>query len=554
MNHPPARLRTSSPPRSLRRTITEALAGAICAAAIAGCGGGGSSSDEPDSGSGGLPDQSGCYYRYVLTQPPLLTGTDPLLASQWHLNNTGQTGGTAGEDLRAFAAWSVTRGDGARVAVVDDAIDTLHEDLAPNAVPGASYSYRPGTVGSAYPLPCAAEDDHGTATAGIVLARDANAVGGAGVAPRAALVGYSALATGYDADIADALTRGLPANGVYQNSWGSPDDGKLGTVASSFYAAIETGIASGRGGKGAVYVFAGGNGGCFALDDQHRCMEETSGLDGYLNHRGVVAVCAVDHEGRKPLYSETGANLLLCAPSSDDTDTSMITTTAPKDRYRSDFSGTSASAPMVSGVVALMLSANPNLSWRDVRLVLARSARRNDANDAGWVTSAFGPAYNPKYGFGVANAEAAVALARGWTSVGTSASLKSCGPYARTPNVALPDASNAAVSPREDTVVVGAECAITQIEYVEVEFTATHSYSGDLRVELVSPHALTSTLALERTCEGTGDACGAYDGWRFGSVRHLDESPLGSWRLRVTDAQPLDTGVWQSWRLRIWGR
>ncbi len=546
----------STPLPSRRRPARAgALLAGWLAALLAGCGGGGGGSGSSDPGAGGLPDQSGCFYQFSLTTQVPLTGTDPLLANQWHLNNTGQTGGTAGEDLRAFAAWSTTRGQGAaRVAVIDDAVDVLHEDLAPNVVPAASFSYRPSSRGSVYPLPCLSDDDHGTAVAAIALARDGNAVGGAGVAPRAPLVAYSALATGFDADIADALARGRAENGVYQNSWGSPDDGKLGTVSSLISAAIDSGIATARGGKGAVYVFPGGNGGCYATDPLNQCYNESSGLDGYLNHIGVIAVGAVDHHGRKPAYGEPGANLLVSAPVSDDHGRAAITTASPKNNYRSDFSGTSASAPMVSGVVALMLAANPQLSWRDVRLILAQSARRNDPTDPGWITSAFGPAHNHKYGFGVADAQAAVASAGSWVSVGGSSNLRSCGPYQRDPNIALPDANGATLSPREDTIAVDAGCAISRIEYVQVEFTAAHSYSGDLRIRLISPNALVSDLADARVCDGSGDACGSYSGWRFGSVRHLNEPAVGNWRLQVTDAQPDDTGAWQRWRLTIWGR
>jgi subtilisin-like proprotein convertase family protein len=545
------------PLRSDRRSPRSAalLAGWLLAL-LAGCGGGGSSSGSSSGpGTDGLPDQSGCFYRFTLTTPTTLVGVDPLLSSQWHLNNTGQSGGTSGEDVRAFAAWSVTRGEGAaRVAVVDDAVDVLHEDLAPNVVPAASYSYRPASLGSAYPLPCRVEDDHGTAVAGIVAARDGNAVGGAGVAPRAPLVAYSALSTSFDADIADALTRGKAQNGIYQNSWGSPDDGKLGTVSTLIRAAIDNGIATARDGKGAVYVFPAGNGGCYATDATGGCYNERPGLDGYLNHIGVIAVGAVDHRGRRPLYGETGANLLVSAPSSNHTGSASITTARPKNAYRSDFSGASASVPMVSGVVALMLAVNPELTWRDVRLVLAQSARRNDPTDPGWVDSAFGPPYNGQYGFGVADAQAAITMARGWASVGGSSTLSSCGPYEKNPNLALPDANGTTLSPREDAIAVDAGCAITRIEYVQVEFTASHAYSGDLRIRLISPNALTSELADERVCDGEGDACGSYDGWRFGSVRHLNEPAAGTWRLQVTDAQPADIGVWQRWRLTIWGR
>ncbi len=546
--------------RAGRRSPDRGWLGALalaCLVALAACGGGGGASGTADSGTviapgSGLPNQDGCTYRYSLIGATALTGADPLLPSQWHLNNTGQTGGPAGEDLRATLAWSITRGDGVRVAVVDDAVEILHPDLVANVVAGASYNYRPLAVGNIYPLPCASNDDHGTAVAGVITARDNNGVGGAGVAPRAGLVGYNPLATSFVADLNDALGRGLADNGVYNNSWGSPDDGTLHRADASFLSAIENGVANGRNGRGAVYVFPAGNGGCYGADAATgACIGETAGLDGYLNHRGVIVACSVDHRGRKPSYAEPGANLLVCGPTSNDDDSVAITTLAPQSKYRSDFNGSSAATPMVSGTAALILAANPQLTWRDVRLILAQTARRNDSTDAGWVTSPFGPAHNAKYGFGVADAQAAVTAARTWTSVGGSASLRPCGPYFRTPNIALPDASGGSVTPRSDSVAVGADCAITRIEYVEVAFTASHAYAGDLRVRLVSPNGLISELVGERVCDG---ACGSFDDWRFGSVRHLGEPAPGTWTLQVSDAQADDTGTWQAWGLRFWGR
>lgn len=534
--------------------MTRVLAPLALAVALAGCGGSGASNNNGGTTlpGAGLPNQDGCTFRYTLTQASALTGADPLLAVQWHLSNTGQNGGTAGEDLRTAQAWSVTRGEGARVAVIDDAVETLHQDLSANVVSGASYNYRSGSVGNPYPLPCLIDDDHGTAVAGVIAARDGNAVGGAGVAPRASLVAYNALATSFIADIADALGRGLPTNGVYNNSWGSRDNGALHRADASFAAAIEHGIASGRDGKGAVYVFPAGNGGCYGTDTlTGACAAETSGLDGYTNHRGVLVACSVDHRGKRPSYAETGANLLVCGPSSNDNDTVGITTAALQGGFRSDFSGSSAATPMVAGVAALVLAANPQLTARDVRLILAQTARRNDPTDAGWVSSAFGPPYNPQYGFGVADAAAAVTAARTWSSVGGEATLKSCGPFTRTPAIALPDASGSSSVTREDAIAVAADCGITRIEYIDIGFTAAHAYSGDLRIRLVSPNGLVSELARDRVCE---TACGSYDDWHFGSTRHLGESTAGTWRLQVTDARSADTGTWQAWSLRIWGR
>jgi proprotein convertase subtilisin/kexin type 2 len=532
------------------------LAASSALVLLAACGG----SDDPatQTVSAGV----GCELSYTLTDAPALTGADPLLSAQWHLRNTGQTGGTAGEDLRAFDAWATTRGEGVRVAVIDDAVEVVHPDLLPNVVPGASYSYRPGNRGSIWPLPCDATvipgsgpvDGHGTAVAGLVLGRDGNAIGTAGVAPRASLVAFDALASGQDVDIADALTRDNLQNAIYQNSWGSPDDGSLHRAPPSFLRTIRSGIADGRGGRGSIFVFPAGNGGCYARDTSQACQSDDSNFDGFVNQLGIIAVCAVDDTGRRPFYAEPGANVLVCAPSSGNAPN--VTTTSIRGEWRDDFSGTSASTPMVSGVVALMLSVNPALTWRDVRLILAQTARRNDPGDPGWVASAGGLAHNHYYGFGVVDAAAAVARATSWTSVGGSDRLKRCTLPERVTSLPVPDARpDGTVTPVTDEIVVPPDCDIERIEFVEVTMTSTHTYSGDLRVRLRSPAGLASELARARICAGVGsDPCGAYTDWTFGSVRHLGESATGTWTLEVTDMTPLDAGRLERWSLRIHGR
>jgi proprotein convertase subtilisin/kexin type 2 len=554
---------------------TTMLLGAL---AMAGCGGGGGDTP-PASGGGSGGDTSGtiepktvsagagCDLVYTITQSAVLTGEDPLLARQWHLRNTGQSGGVAGEDLRALDAWGVTRGAGVRVAVIDDAIEVVHADLLPNLVEGASRSYRAGNRGNAWPLPCydsrdpvtglVREEIHGTAVAGVVLGRDGNAIGGAGVAPRASLVAFDALVTKQDADIADALLRDSAVNAIYQNSWGAPDnDGALHTAPPAFAAAIRSGIDTGRGGLGAVYVFPGGNGGCFALDGSGNCISDNANFDGFVNRLGPIAVCAVDHAGRKPWYGEPGANLLVCAPSSGDG--KNIVTTTIRGAWREDFSGTSASTPQVSGVVALMLAANPALSWRDVRLILAKTARRNDPASASWERTGTGPYFSHQYGFGVADAKAAVDRAAGWGSVGGSTQMKTCTLPERTQVLPIPDAPSdptSAVVPVTDSVVVPADCDITQIEFVEIRVTATHTYSGDLRIRLISPQGSVSRLAESRICRGDGsDPCGKFNGWTFGSMRHLDEAAAGTWTLELADMVEFDEGRLEKWSLTLYGR
>ena len=87
--------------------------------------------------------------------------------------------------------------------------------------------------------------------------------------------------------------------------------------------------------------------------------------------------------------------------------------------------GTSSAASVVSGVVALMLQANPNLTWRDVQHILVNSARHVDPTDAGWTTNRAGHLIHYNYGFGVVDAEAAVNLAKTWTNVGPELSVSS---------------------------------------------------------------------------------------------------------------------------------
>ena len=494
------------------------------------------------------------------------TVTDPLAMFQWHLYNYGQLGGTSGEDANVSSVHSAgNKGDGIKVVVVDDGQDINHEDLKDNVLSGAGKNYLYSSAD-----PSGSTADHGTCVSGVIGARDGNIYGGKGAAPRASIFGYNLLQSLTSTNEQNAMTGNgnINAFDISNNSWGAPDDrGTYATPNSTWKTAIDTGVTNGRSGKGAVYFWAAGNGG-FTVDD--------SNYDGQANYYGVIAVGAIGDDGKKASYSEEGANIWVAAHSQGTSGTAITTTDNTyasyagynslsssiksdfySDKYTNTFNGTSSAAPLAAGVGALILKANPNLTWRDVRLIIAETARKNDASDSGWLTAGTkitGGSYNfsHKYGFGAIDAKAAVALASSWTNVGTQVVYTS---GAGSGTGAIPDNNATGLT---GTVNISGS-GITSVEFVEVNVGITHTYVGDLAVTLTSPAGTVSTLSKTHGCKTSsftelGSCSFTGNVWRYGSARHLGEAANGTWTLKVADGASGDTGTLSSWSLKFYGR
>ncbi len=459
---------------------------------------------------------------------------DPLAGQQWHLVNTGQGGGLPGEDANVAPVWATYRGSSSQVvAVVDGALEIGHEDLLDNVQPGLSWNFveeNDDPSGSS-------DDAHGTACAGIAVARGFNGIGIAGAAPSAGLAGLRLLGAETDLHEAEALSHHSETVSIYSNSWGPVDDGmRLEGPGLMTLQAIRDGAVSGRGGKGNIYVWAGGNG---------RQNMDNSNYDGYANLRETLAVGATTDQGQQADYSEPGANLLVNAPSNGGL--SAITTTDRTGQsgysltsYTTNFGGTSAAAPLVSGIVALMLEANSNLTWRDVRWILAHTAKRNDPGHPDWNLNGAGLAVNHSYGFGRVDALAAVTMSAGFIGVGPDLGVQAVSQ----PNAAIPD---------NDALGITSSVEIADdftVEFVDITFSAPdHPHWGDLEIVLTSPAGTESVLAQNHSSGRTH----SYDKWRFGSTRHLGERSSGTWTLTVRDLWGQDTGTFTEWKLKIHG-
>ena len=254
--------------------------------------------------------------------------SDPQYPLQFHLRDDAFD-----QDINVRGTWgNGDYGAGILISVIDDGVDPLSLDLVESGKFNfdASYDFNNDDTD---PTP-ESGDNHGAACAGIIAASGNNSFCGVGVAPEANVAGIKLISAGFNAvEEADALTYRLDIVDIYSNSWGPPDDGNISNYQSMTEDALINGVTNGRGGKGAIYVWAAGNG---------REENDNSNYDGYANSRYTIAVGAIQIETGEPaFYSEPGCNLFVVAPSSDDTD--AITTSAVGNECINDFGGTSAS-------------------------------------------------------------------------------------------------------------------------------------------------------------------------------------------------------------------
>ena len=538
---------------------------------------------------------------------------DPLLAEQWHLENTGQTayantGGEVGEDLGMSTALDQgPTGTGVQVAVVDTGLEICHPDLTDNVETGASYNFnsridaQTGTRLWANsieldPFLPNILGDHGTSVAGIIAATANNGIGGRGVAPTARIRGYN------------YLTR----NGVQHDSLGASDQdpnsanahifnmsygtlGRESNTGQDLIAVLRHGVTNLRSNRGAIYVKAAGNGfnACssimrydagtdYNVNDEIGCV--SSNGDPTHNLPYVLAIGGFSANGKRSSYSSTGANLWVSAPAGQygRENPAIITTDQmesdrgydaltvvglpvgatenPHGDYVSTFNGTSSAAPNTSGAIALLLEAAPELTWRDVKYILAKTARQIDPDIPpvriafggeaavlrhGWITNAAGYHFHNWYGFGAVVVDEALALA-GTHTPDSLGAFTETEPVQLTETASIPDHNGLGVT---QTLNIDELSESATIESVRLHISVTHPFTNDLGVYLISPSGTESILnpVFNEILVGNEDL-----DWNLLSNAFYGESPQGEWKLKVIDAAPGDSGTLDSWSLKFY--
>lgn len=543
------------------------------------------------------PDDSGGHLDVGAGADPATLGEDPLFSQSWHLRNTGQrsfsqNGGREGEDINLGALHERgIIGSGIKIAISDNGVDLTHPEFSGRVLSGLSRSYAQSSSSQWHnrnPAPTSSGPSaaHGTAVSGLAIASGWNEQGSRGVAPGAGFAGFNFV--GNSLTTAKMVDQARGPFDLYNYSYGR-DTCAYSFLPRDYLDQLRYGAFHEREGLGALYVKAGGN---EYISRRSYCRSGAEGFyTGYSNleednnQPWVITVGAIDSFGHAAFYSTPGSSLFISAPGGDlGVDFPALISTDlvgchrgyartedglnDFDRgshplnsncaYTSTMNGTSSAAPIVTGAIALMIQANPSLSWRAIRTILASTARKVDSaprvilHPLGhdlpghrylphWITNQAGFNFHHWYGHGVIDVERAVEMAENYNFIDGAwvERTRTSGEVRRS----IPDFDSEGV---EDTIVVNDELIL---EALQVRLTINHSYLADLGVELTSPSGTTSVLLPINS----GIVDQQMNGIILASHAFFHESSQGPWTLKVVDGAQEDTGQLVQWDLILMG-
>lgn len=556
-----------------------------------------------------LVEQAENDLNYLAAKRAFVPPSDREYDRQWHLHDhLAHPEVDPRANARCEPAWQLLDGFGSREVVVgvsDDGCKLDHPDFAaPGKFP--AWGYFSGTrlvtrddIDARPEAMYQQGANHGTSCAG-VIAGEAGTRLTVGAAPACRLLPIKWESEGPSLMINDSkmLTMlGFVADKVdiLSNSWGTVPRFLLASMVIRRLTRLATG--GGRRGSGLLFLWAAGNENCPILHEADQDVPHTHGwvfeggswqwggvqtarrfANNLVGIPGVMHVAALASTARRSHYSNYGTGIDLCAPSSNShayfrlpvAGLGITTATGEAGQLTHEFGGTSSATPLVAGVAALVLSANPRLGALEVASLLRRTAAKDLDDtpyprtppasfdpDTSWDVSPIAPfdsgafqdtghddgSWSPWFGHGRVDAERAVAQAlelRG-ESVPPAPEER----YVSRPGLTIPDNHRDGI---RDTLEVR---HTGQVDVLRVAVDIRHSYIGDLVVTLVAP----SGLAVVLHDRAGGSRHNLSEQWETATLPALrqlkGEEAEGRWTLWVRDEAPFDTGHLEEWSLEL---
>ncbi|XP_063426103.1 neuroendocrine convertase 2-like [Mytilus trossulus] len=456
----------------------------------------------------------------------------------WYLN------GDVSPSIKIDKAWAAGySGKGITIAVLDDGLQTDHPDLAANIDTDNDkdfydYDDDPRHEGG---------NSHGTECSGLIGAVKDNNICVVGVAFSCTLIGIRILGDRslLDSDEAQALNHFISKIDIYSNSWGPGELTGFEEPGPITKAALQNGVTNGRNGKGSIYIWAAGNGGT----------ADNCNADGYANSIYTVTITGVQI-GKNAWYSEVCAPALAAAYGGSEEDRFMVdknvfqtTTTAASGCKTEGVQGTSYAAPIATGIAALTLEANPNLTWRDIQHLIVFTSNRNGFNDtySEWSINGANREFSQVLGFGLLDAEAMVKYGKHWVTVPTQ---KTCSSSTSSPALSTNTSASDSI-----TITSGDCSSVNFLEHVVADITFSYTgFRGVTQLYLVSPSGTRSHLLHYRYNDAVDNEPAGTLTWTFMSVHFWMENPIGSWSLEISSyINDIITVSLDSWSLTLYG-
>jgi len=484
----------------------------------------------------------GSHHQQIVTRGIEPRFADPLWDEQWYLDDKRMQ---MDLDVNVIPVWNAgISGKGVVVTILDDGIEHNHTDLLRNYDPAASWDVNDNDPDPFPRYDPTNENKHGTRCAGEVAAQANNTKCGVGVAYNAKIGGVRML-DGRVTDRVEAESLSLNPQyiDIYSASWGPSDDGMTvegpGTLAS---AAFLNGITKGRNGLGSIYLWASGNGG--RHDDSCNC-------DGYTASIYTLSISSSSDHGESPWYSEACASTLATTLSSGAHGEKRIVTTDLHNLCTERHTGTSASAPLAAGIIALALEKNPKLTWRDVNHLVVHSANWVPLKrDPDWRMNGIGLHVNEKFGFGLLDSERLVQLADPLHFRTVPQKRECTGKLFSSVKQLRWDQPLVVEIESDGCEKTGSE--IRYLEHIQLLLTIEYTRRGDLVLFITSPMG-TRTCLLPVRSEDSSDE--GFKRWAFMSTHAWGEDPRGKWTLELKDGgeSRSNNGVLKDWSLVLHG-